>query len=478
MTTRRWLLPVAALLVTAGTARAEEFGRLPPDWFVLPEDGAQFYASDDARDDQDSKDGYSYNRSEAAVAGTVDRLFDYSAQSLQDTGAVIGSRDRPADAPGDWVPWHLAELVMDLGVNAAGTAGLVTGIGEASVEVHWALSQKALREQGLVAKAEPPAPMPQAAPDAEARADLTLNEYSSALELENQVDRIADTLMATGRVTDRPKMRDGLLQVAKDLQSVMVDINTYNDSHWDADKLGLDVEISASGKVSTGFTVGGALRLRFEWTRANYGALALPAPNDGKDDSRESLRTLIAGIAHDMDTIGTAEYADSGFDLKTIRLGIGLYLGAKFGVVKGKLGITGYVFWNKKAARANANYAAAGAHPHIVLDEIPLIDDEPKAAHLAYAEKTGVRYETVPGGDGADRAVFYMTRDKFQLGLHRAVKMGAFFADRAHKRTGEQAENSRWEINQLKPQFALSLEGAIKIVTIGGKVSVELTYTR
>ena len=71
-----------------------------------------------------------------------------------------------------------------------------------------------------------------------------------------------------------------------------------------------------------------------------------------------------------------------------------------------------------------------------------------------------------------------MTREKFQRGVQRATGMGAWFCERAKKRTGEGNTYDQWYVDQVKPQFALSLEGAIKVVTIGGKVSLELTFKR
>jgi hypothetical protein len=469
----RWAA-LAAGLWTSGMAWAGEAGRLPVDWFVAPEDEAAFERSPNARD-EDSHDGSSYSRGEDKAARSLDDLFESTAKALDETGDVIGSRDRPADAPDDWVPWHLREMYLDLGVNLAGTAGLITGIGDATVELRWRQSEDRMRRMGLVPAA---GPSPEKAGEAGAQpADVVLDETMSYEELERQIDAVSDAVMATGRVNDRPRMRAGLMKVARDVQALMIDVNTYNDSHWDANRFGLDIDISGSGQVSAGWTVGGAVRLRFEWARANYGA-PLPEPMDGRYEEREALRKLIAGLAQDMDTVGDDLYRGSGFDLTTMKLGIGLYLSAKFGVVKGKGAVTGFVFFNKTARKANANY---GDRPRIVPDaEIPLIDDEPQPAHLAYAQEHGVRYDRVPGADdpASERLVYYMTREKWQKGLQRATKMGAFFAERAARKTGEQAEHSRWRIDQVKPNFALSLEGNATVVTIGGKVSLELTFRR
>jgi hypothetical protein len=454
----------------AAPAFAGETGRMPADWFVLPEDAATLNATGRLLDRED-KNGTTYLRGEAPMERTVDRIFAATAESLEKSGTVIGGRTPPPNAPADWVPWHLSELYMDLGVNLAGTAGVVTGIGEAAVEVQWKPTAARRKALGLVATVSADDQRSLVAEETDRPADLTIDEYTTRDELERMVDSVTDTVMATGRVSDRPFLRENLGRTARDLQAIMVNINEYNDTHWDISKFGLDVDVSGSGKVGTGMTVGVAVRLRFEWKRTNYGE-PLPEPLDGNSEKREDIKKLLAGVARDMETVGDEQYAGSGFDLTTMRVGVGLYLSAKFGVVSGKLGVTGYAFFTKSSRLANGGRSG----PIIVEEEIPMLDGEPKAEHLAYAQEIGVRAMEVPGGDdGADRVVYYMQREKFRKGLASATKMGAFFAKRAAKATAS-GEERNWQISQLKPTFALSLQGALPMVTIGGKVGLEMTF--
>jgi len=468
MRRKRSIVAVTLLgMATLGTsaAVADEAGRLPLDWYTLPED---MNATEATADDDEFREGIFFRRGVDHVAKSVDRILDASGEAMDKSQSQPGSARKPANAPSDWVPWHLKEMYMDLGVNASGTAGVVTAIGEASVELKWTRIKSELARLGLT-------PAYADSPVYEEKPDLRMSEYTTLGEITSQVDRIVETVMATGRVTNRGAMREGLLKVATDLQSVMTDINSYNESSWDIDKFGLDVEIGLSGKVGTGMTAGGAVRLRFEWKRQNYGA-PMPEPEDGNGEKREELRRLLANVASDMDSVSRDTFASSGFELKTLRLGLGLYGSAKFGAVKGKASLTGYAFLNKSASKANH---FARTPPRIIPDEpVALIDDEPNAKHIKYADENQIKYDRIPGGDNAtDRVVYYMTREKFRQGLNRAAKMGAFFAKRAAERTGEKASR-KWEVTQVKPAFALSLEGALKVVTIGGKASLEMTFKR
>jgi hypothetical protein len=185
---------------------------------------------------------------------------------------------------------------------------------------------------------------------------------------------------------------------------------------------------------------------------------------------------MLASVAQDMDAVSDELYAGSGFELTTMRVGVGLYLGVKFGVVKGKFGVTGYAYFTKTKQKANRAFAVdKRARPRILPSEIPLIDDEINARHLAYADAKGVRRDRIPGGDdGAERVIYYLQHEKFKSGLQRAAKLGAFFAQRADEKANEDQE-SKWFVNQIKPLFALSLEGNAGVVTIGGRVFLELT---
>ena len=467
---------LAAALLAAGlggsVARgADELGRFPSDWYVLPEDGEKDLAP---LGEVEERAGLIFRRHEDAVDSTLDRIFVSTADSLEKNGDTVGRHEAPASAPADWVAWHLKNLYMDLGISLAGTAGLVTGIGEASVEIQWSQSKANLERLGLTSKGS----SLDAAGETNAQSGLpvvVMNEDDSKAAVESKVDRMCDTVMATGKVSDRGKMREGLLKVTDDLQGLMANVNVYNSSSWEINKFGVDVEISGSGIVSAGVSVGGAVRLRFEWKRsANKAPVA--EPKDDNDEKRENLRKMLAGVANDIQAINADTYSQSGFGMTTLRLGIGMYLGVKFGVVKGKLSLMGYAYFASSKGPANELFPDKVRIVHDT--SIPLIVDEEVPAHVSYADANGIKYEKLQNESSGARMTYFVSRDRFQKGLNRAAKMGAFFAKRASKSTGSQASNSHWEITQIKPQFALSLEGAIKVVTIGGKASLEMTFKR
>ena len=77
-------------LSLASSAFASDAGRLPPSWFVLPEDVAAYNATHRVLD-RETRDGVTYKKGEEHVGETVDRIFAYTAESLDRSGTTIGT---------------------------------------------------------------------------------------------------------------------------------------------------------------------------------------------------------------------------------------------------------------------------------------------------------------------------------------------------------------------------------------------------
>ena len=461
----------ACLLALSGSALAVETGRFPADWFLAPEQVATDPNAARLMREVEEREGVTYRRGEPQVTKTIDTLLEQTMHSLDQAHEYKGRTDPPPNAPADWRSWYLKTLELNLGASAAGTIGLITGEGEVSAEVKWKRTAAGLRKVDI----DPTTYRGNG--DGESPSDLLLTDASTNEEIEGHVNQMVKAVMATGKVSDGSRLHDGLLKTAKDLQELMVDINSMNYSNWRVAKFMLDVSISGSGMVYPGVQASAALRLRFEWKYIpNLTNTLRRAPNNSPNDARESMRKLLATVAKDLQTGVKAEaYRDSGFDLKAIRLGVGVAFGANIGIVKGKLEVTGYVYFS-----LDPNYAP-GPHRYVDLyEDIPLVDLEVKPAYLTYADQQHVKYARVPPEQGgAEKVVYYMDRARFRAGLDKATGLGAYFARRAKAKTGtaETTSNS-WYVYEVKPQFAFSLTGNLLVATVGGKVSLEFTFAR
>lgn len=442
-------------------AHGEEAGRLPEDWFVLPEDQASYEAQQLAAGEVEgleARGATTYRRGLDPVSRSLDRVLVASFEALDSSTLMAGERQPPPNAPTDWAPWHLKEVIMDLGVSASGTVGVVTAKGEISAEVYYKPTTERLRELGVMSGTEAYDDKP---------ADLQVTSGMTRVQIVDRLEPIVDAVMATGRVESRSRVEEGLLKVASELQDVMTNVNGYQGA-WDVERFRIDVTVEGSGSVGVGMTAGLGVRLRFEWVESGE-AVRPELEND--DPKRASFRTLMASLSRDLESIQADDYQASGFALTKVRLGVGLYGQAKFGLIKGKIEGMGYVFLKQPTQPREHTHEARIVLP----DEIPLLDEAPPAEHLRYATAQGVRHEVVSddGGSGADKVVYFMSRERFRQGLAKAASMGGFFATRAANAT-----SSNWSVYKVKPQFALSLQGATPLVTIGGKVSLEMELKR
>jgi|GEM_PF-2027429 len=449
-------------------ASANDIGRFPKEWTVLPEDRSSDDAGEDRRGDVERRGGLVFRRGVEQVDNTLDRIFVATAESLETSGDALDDGRRPPNPPPNWTPWHLKELYMDLGINLAGTAGIITAIGEGSCEIRW-VQPKADQARRTAATKYQTAE--------QKRADLEINDHMSAFELETRIDQIADVVMATGKVENRDILREGLLKSAQDLKNLMVDVNRYNDSRWEVSRFGVDVDVAISGGVGPGTTLGGAVRLRFEWVRSADRADALANSHEAGEELRESLRQIVGNIARDISSIGSDPYSGTGFDLKQFKVGLGIYASARFAVVRGRLGVTGFAFFSPTTDGLPANGSRFVNFDTAA--DIPLLETETTSAQIQFADQQRIKHMKTETNDGNGRRnVFMLPQERFKKGLERAVNMGSFFARRAAKSTNDEAASKRWQIDQVKPAFALSLQGITTIFTIGAKASMELTFRR
>ena len=61
----------------------------------------------------------------------------------------------------------------------------------------------------------------------------------------------------------------------------------------------------------------------------------------------------------------------------------------------------------------------------------------------------------------------------FRRGLHRALKMGRFFARRASR-----VEGKKWRIQEIEPEFEIAVHGNLGLVNVEGNAALSLEFER
>jgi hypothetical protein len=270
--------------------------------------------------------------------------------------------------------------------------------------------------------------------------------------------------MATQRVNNESAMRQGLREVAQDMQVLMSGSAYAFDAPWLVQQYRVDVTVLISGKVHPGVSAGGAVRLRLEWNRrAGRPFDGAPPAGAGARNLAELFRTL----GHDFEA--ARSNTNSKFRLQAIQVGIGMYLNAKFAVVKGSAGVMGYVLFQRQqnVVDNTINYANG-------FEFVPVMELRPPARHLGFADKHAIKYEAPASISGVvERALFHVSRDRFRKGLEKSAYWSDQLAERSDGHAGR-----KWFVNELRPAFTLSIQGATPLITVGGSASISFRLRR
>lgn len=407
-------------------------GGLPSSWYNLPEDGAALRVSAEEERGKEQK-----------AAALIERMLKSNSEALD---RVSTTRDtNPVAGRGDW---KFSAFMLDLGLSASGVLGVLVAKGEATAQLYWRPNQTArLDEQAL--DSDP--------------ADLSFRGDETRDQIEVKLEPVVRAVMATGDVKDGPALRKNLLDTVLKYQEILQDVAFPAEREWVVSKLRLDFSIDISGKVQPTITVGGGLRLRFEWepTPGTRNVAHRPLAD------KEELKKLLTTLSDSMTGLNYAQLTPTHYEVKSLKFGLGIFGEGKFAVVKVGASVMGHLYLAKKAV----------AHPIVIpqeemLDTIPLIESGEQPQHVEYADQIGVHY-TSWSYNGERGKVFQVPKEAFKKGMEKAVKMSAYLAGRANRSQGK-----RWELYQIKAEFALSLSGSVGILSLGGTGALEMAFQK
>ena len=225
---------------------------------------------------------------------------------------------------------------------------------------------------------------------------------------------------------------------------------------WQLSRLRLDFTIDVSGKVDPATTIGGSVRLRFEWEPV-VGHYAM-AKYRGDYKLGDNLKKILESLSSELNQLEYQGITQTGFDMRQARFAIGLFAEGKFGVVKVGGSIFGHVYYTKKSDWTGPKLA-------YIENVIPMIDTT--EAGRTWAAQNGIR--------GYGQA-YDIPGTLFRKGLQRAVKITTWLAERREKK--EQEKERKWELYQLKTEFMLSLSGGAALFKIGGSGGLELVFQK
>jgi len=440
-------------------------GQLPVDFFTLPEDNWQ-----SSRNPQTSKffDGvnhllpFRHERSVGAALASLDRILAATSEALDKSKDVIGQKKAilAGDKPSRWVPWHLNQLMLRLGINQIGTIGIMTAISQTSTDVFWSRRPEHAVSLGLSRSKKNPV----ADVDEPHGMQIQFDDSTTDSGLNLLIDPIVNIVMSTKRVDDESLLRDGLKAVAKNMQTLMDSSAYVYDAPWLPQTYRVDIWVEGSGRVTPTAFAGAILRVRLDWNRRSGRTLDRRPP---EGEGARNLANLFKTLGHDFEK--ARESGDHNFHLYQILVGIGMYGEGRFGVVRGSLGVLGYVLFARQQSASNKQWASSSG-----LNHVPLIESYPQVSHLAFAENRRLTYEYSRGASGViERVLYRVSREKFRSGLEKSARWADMIAERSDKNSG-----SKWLVTELRPSFFFSIEGATPVATLGGIAAIEFRLRR
>ena len=251
--------------------------QLPHDWYQLPEDVSspeRLSIKEDTSEDP------------GKLAPVIEKIFDTTGKSV----------DRAI--PPQQTPWHLEYFTTDLSVTAQGLLGLLTLKGTPAIQAFW-------RHQ-----AAPPAQ------SLDTSYDGMVTQFQAG---DNPVEPLIQAVLATGKFKKPGLLRRHLQDAATQFQAFVEVLEHSSGSSWWVSGFRVDLLVDASGTLlPVGTTVGGDLRLRFEWKRS----LTMYPVSRSVSPDQVSLRQFVSSMEHSLEDVSAEASDPKGFEAYTFRVGI------------------------------------------------------------------------------------------------------------------------------------------------------------
>lgn len=436
--THSLICALALLTVTACQQRRDN--EVPRSWVASPTEAVDSASADDAAEEEEITPP-------PALGETVDHLFVAQSESLSRAEAgranaanassapVVAPVSTPAKVPG----WHMTAYMADIGISLGGFLGALIYKGTPSVTAVFRKQYDKTR------------PEPEAAPVQ----GIAITPEMSRQDLVQALEPSIQATLATGRIRDERVFRAEAMTAGQEFQSLTRALDHMDPRlPWKVARFRLDLTVDVTGRITPVVSVGGEVRLRFEWFRMKRpGAPALarapasaPSAPAADSDLSEGLVKFATGIAQDLVELSDDSLvADSGFKAYSYRVGLGLSKKRRFGVVTSTQSLIGHLYFTRNV-------------PKPVVNPKPPRDDEGGSEDLALIGAGGE--EVTP-----------LTHKRFRKGLRRAMKLGGFFA-----RYASRHPDARWKVYELKTGFDLSLAGKTGLAGINGIGATEISF--
>lgn len=317
--------------------------------------------------------------------------------------------------------FHMTDMITDIGISKTGILGLSALKSTNSIELRWKRKTQALNFEN--------------------------KELVVPADLED-LDHLSDTIAAlaekSGKVKNisKAEIKEALTKVQEKIQLFSV----TEQNAWKLSGIRLDLNFSASGKVTFLTSAGTSLRIRLEWLVKNK-FLKTTFKN-----LNEESRTVAKVLA---DLNRAKLILIPGFEIKKVTLGFGSSVKKSFGVWKYSSGFIGALIF------------VPVVNPHLELVSIP---SELKEMPL---EVNGFEEEETTDKWRLPWRRSYSVSVNFSRGLERSLDLASSFV-----RMADAKKFPNWYISEVKTVNDISKSGAFGFANVSARGFLEIDHKR
>lgn len=396
----------------------------------------------------------------AELEKSYDNILDTKAELIEE--AAKGKSDTKRR-------WYLQSIATELAIEQKGTLGVLGLEGETAVELIWQrtpesikkLQQKYYGASSLVAEKSLE---DEIAPNGEI---LKITSETAKIDIERQIEPIAEAAFRAGKVKNKNLLRKNLLNKVVEYQNMLSELdNSPNYTPWWAYKFQFELNVSAEGSVLPYLVVGTEVRVKLEWYRIRKKTQGL----EKSDKPLSKNNAFLMAMAKDfesMDELALGRNNEKHYVLDTIKVGIGVGVEGEIFVAKVKGSVIGSVFFKREKISDKMSQEL----PRLP-DTFPVLDNNSKE-NFALAKESNTQMGTDKSllGDRIRGTLFEASRERFRKGLKKAVKMAKFWSRGAIKRQERRIAEGKevnFDLNAIEIELELALNGGIRAVELEG----------
>ena len=353
--------------------------------------------------------------------------------------------------------WELSVIRSQLALTAGGVLGVLALKGTVAAELRW-FKKSFVKELKL----RHDIPLNDAA-------HATIDTQMSDAAIEQVLISIADKAVATGRISNKELMLDGLKHKINETKKMLFRVPDTTIFPFSLHRLRLEIIFGSSGRVLPFMTAGGSIRIRLDWELLPTGSVNKFSSHSSFDeDTNSSFEELVKAMSQDMNVLVAREPFGSKFRVKGFQIRIAQTASGQVGVANASGSFGGMLFFRKNHSSNKSNQAFTsedgGAFNLIRV---------PKALESSH-EPSYILSDKFLTSSFQDRGkVISIDRNKFRQGLKKAEKIGSYFIGKAN-----QVKNKNWELREIRTDYQLSLAGSVGLATIGGFGELRVEYTK